>query len=576
MSFQDLIIRFSHKNALWIGLAGALAGAAPGCSDGTNGADGEPGERGLSGEPGATGEPGRDGIDGEIGAPGVDGLDGLDGLDGDAGVDGRDGQDGRDGERGPMGMPGPEGPRGPGAGGAVDGTPERLALSLSGHDRLFGVTYDANGNVLATGQLASDIAATADFAMLVVRVLPSGLLDPSFGNGGLVVQNVAVGGRASENARGIVVQSDGKIVIAGTAEHDPSAAEGAALDTDLVLLRLLPSGALDTTFGTAGVTRVDLNEGLAGVNGMGQPTIGLRDDAWSLALSPGDKLVVHGSARGYEADGTTPRDDADFVLVRLTADGALDSTFSDDGVVWLDLEGPNGHGGASARAANVLPDGSIVAAGYLSSDVLGVSTQQPIIYKVDANGLFDASFATTDAWTAPGVWHDLAVEPPFRAEAYGAALQSDGSLVTMGYGPTPEVAGGTGPTDWISLRFTSGGELDASYGIDGVAYVDANDLGDNGRFVMVLPDDRILGVGLGRTDAPERDAMVAILTADGALDTSFNGTGLATYDIGGDGDHFWSAALSPDATRVAVVGIAGAEMNGLDDDDAALLFLPLP
>ena len=241
----------------------------------------------------------------------------------------------------------------------------------------------------------------------------------------------------------------------------------------------------------------------------------------------------------------------------------------------------------SARAVTVLEDDSIVATGYLTSNLLsggGASTvqdQQPVIYKVKANGDFDASFATEDVWDADGVWHDYAVGDSRRAEAYGAALQSDGKLVTIGYGTSP-VATNVG-TDWVSFRYTADGNLDATYGDNGAAYIDAGHYGDNGRFVLALPDDRILAVGVGRPNAtppagqeqPEADAMVAILTADGHPDTSFAEGGFKLFDMGGTADHFWAAAVSPDKAYVTVVGIAGAETAGVNDDDSVLLFIPI-
>jgi len=449
-----------------------------------------------------------------------------------------------------------------------------LSLSLAGHDRLFGVTHGPDGSFYAVGQISNDISATADYAMLVAKLDENGEPDPSFGNGGIVVANVAVGGGANEIARGIVLQSDGKIVIAGTAETNPGAAVPQGLDTDIVALRFTAAGVLDTTFGTMGIATVDLNDGLPNA---ANTNLSARDDMWSLSTygNGDDRLVIHGSARGYEAGGAT-RDDADFVLVRLTAAGGVDNTFSTDGVVWLDLVNGTTHGGASARAANILEDGSIVAAGYLSSTVLGAQTQQPVIYKVDENGNFDGDFADADPWLDDGVWHGYAVPAPFRAEAYGAAVQSDGSLVTMGYGPTPADPTGMGSTDWVSFRFSEDGVQDTSYGTNGASYVDAGGFGDNGRFVMVLSDDRVLGVGVGRATATERDAMIAILTPDGDLDPSFgDGDGFKLFDTGGDGDHFWAAALSPDETHVAVVGIAGATTTGINDDDAVLYYLPI-
>jgi len=534
------------------------------------------------------------GCEGPAGVPGVAGEDGADGREGTDGEDGADGINGVDGAPGAPGLPGVAGVGAPGVSGR-DGretiTPTILStgitrvgdasivsLSATGHDRLFGVTFDEEGNLFATGQVSADVDAAADFSLLVAKFLPNGELDRRFGNDGVATKNVAIGGTSRELARGVVVQSTGNVVIAGAVEHDPKAPGLLSADTDIVLLRFTIDGVLDPTFGTGGVARIDLNTGVEGTNNNGDPALVGGDSQWALALGPDDRLIVHGTQRaeGFQAaDAAAPRIDTDWALLRLTADGALDTTFSGDGKVTLDI----GEANASSRGITLLPDGSVVAVGYTTSTALGVSSQQPVLYKVDVNGEFDATFATADAIATPGVWHDFATDPAtpaLGAEAYGAALQGD-KFVTLGYGPTP---GAGTATDWISLRFTATGERDLTYGqADGRTFLDPGGFGDNGRFVMVLPDERILGVGVGRRSAaeqPERDAMVAVLSPEGMPDESFAPGGFKLFDVGGDADHFWAGAISPrDASQVAIVGISGGRTTGVNDDGGVLLLLPI-
>ncbi len=53
--------------------------------------------------------------------------------------------------------------------------------------------------------------------MVVARLTTDGILDPTFGVGGVASINLVTAGTA-ETARGIAIQSDGKIVIAGALE----------------------------------------------------------------------------------------------------------------------------------------------------------------------------------------------------------------------------------------------------------------------------------------------------------------------------------------------------------------------
>jgi uncharacterized delta-60 repeat protein len=88
-----------------------------------------------------------------------------------------------------------------------------VPISESANDRFWAVTFDSAGKVYAAGVLTEN----GDSRMIVARFNPDGSKDTSFGTNGVAIANVAVAG-TDESARGIVVQSDGKVVIAGVAE----------------------------------------------------------------------------------------------------------------------------------------------------------------------------------------------------------------------------------------------------------------------------------------------------------------------------------------------------------------------
>ena len=447
------------------------------------------------------------------------------------------------------------------------GVPTVIALSATGTDGFFGVASDAAGNFYAVGVRAAGIDAASDRAMVVAKFLPNGTLDTGFGTDGLAVKNVAVGGGNGESARGIVIQPGGKIVIGGAIEHNVTPEQPVlAADRDVALVRFNPDGTVDRGFGTDGVVLLDLNSGLVvpAANPNDPPTLAGADQFWSLGVYPDGRLLVHGAQRttitdppATEGGPRLPRRDTDWAMVRLTADGAVDGGFATGGKFTLDIQGAN----ASARTAAILPDGSLIGAGYANTP--GLMSTQPVVYKLTADGALDQRFGTG------GIFHEIVLA--VQAEAYGVAVQGD-KLVTTGYGRN------SGTTnDWVSIRLDASGALDRSWGQNGVVTVDVAGFGDNSRYVLGLPDRRIVLVGGGAPAMGQSDAMLVVLTENGAFDDSFAPAGRKLFDLGGPSDFFWAGALSPDGKRLALAGLkgAGSSPTAESNDDAAILVLQL-
>src|SRR6266581_8606741 len=156
-------------------------------------------------------------------------------------------------------------------------------------------------------------------AIALVRYNADGSLDSapgSFGSGGIV--RTAVGTDSAE-AVAVAVQPDGKIVVAGTILAANFSGKG------IVLLRYMPDGTLDTTFGASGTTP-----------GIVIKTIGTGADtaAAALALQPAAlladvKIIVAGHAL------TSAK--TDIVLLRYNLDGTPDLTFGSGGLVTTPL-----------------------------------------------------------------------------------------------------------------------------------------------------------------------------------------------------------------------------------------------
>ena len=164
--------------------------------------------------------------------------------------------------------------------------------------------------------------------MAVARYNRDGTLDDTFGGTG----KRTFGAGDIVSAQAVLVQPDGKIVVAGYGNDD----------IDFVVTRLNSDGTFDTTFGAGGTSAIDF---------------GLVEVAYAALLQPDGKIVVAGMAQPSLTD-------ADFAAARLRPGGRLDTTFSSDGKATSSparLE--------IAYAAALQPDGRIVLAG--SKQVVG-------------------------------------------------------------------------------------------------------------------------------------------------------------------------------------------------------------
>lgn len=403
-----------------------------------------------------------------------------------------------------------------------------------GHDRFYDLAFAADGSYYAVGSLADSIDATSDAKFAIAKYKASGELDTSFGKSGYVIHNVAVGA-SGEAARSVLVQADGKIIVAGPVE----AAGADARDRDIAVLRLNTDGSLDGSFGVNGVSLLDFSKGE--VSG----TSFVADSFGGMTLDSENRVLVHGAKK---RDGGL---DTDFALARLTSNGALDGSFAQNGVFSLDLAGNN----ASPKPPLVLPNGSILGAGYQNANGVVV----PVIYRLNATGQLDSSYGKN------GVFSQAVLSAV--TEVYAVSLQGS-SVITVGYGRNnPQES-----LDFLSLRILENGTLDTSYGTSGgYTRVDADGYNDNGRNMTVLPDGRIMLIGGGRYAANSSEGMMVVLSADGQPDENFGERGAQLLDFGGTADFLWGVKVSPQGDKVVAVGIKG-DANG---DDAVVVTLPL-
>lgn len=494
----------------WVGLGLVALACGVGCGDDETSATDTTG----SGASGATGGVGNSGNTGGAGATGGGG---------DGGV-------GASGGGGGGGAPPFETP-----------VPFAVPLSAAGPDQLQAVTAaDDAGNFLAAGFAAA--AVGGDRLLTVVKLGPTGP-DATFGTGGVLTTALVFAGGADEVD--IATQSDGKIILTATV-----ASATIPGDRDIAVTRLNADGSTDTTFGTDGVTIVNPND----AHDNGTMLVGI-DASRDVTIDGDDDIFIHAVSRGVgTASGGGPRTDTDFTVAKLTADGALDTTFGTSGFHRLDIQEAN----ATSRGIKALADGSIVGSGYANTPDLG--TVQVVLYKLTPAGALDTAFATN------GLYHEAILAT--QTEIYNFAVHGD-QVVTAGYGRN------TGDVNqYVSLRFHADtGVRDLTWGgaVNGAVLVDPSGtmLSSNARNAVGLPGGQTIIVGsTGPANMPEQDAVMVVLDETGNLDTDY-GTGIHLFKLGNDGnDQFWGNAVSGD--YVALVGYqgGGSTQTETTNDDA--------
>jgi uncharacterized delta-60 repeat protein len=334
--------------------------------------------------------------------------------------------------------------------------------------------------------------------LLAVPAAPAlalpGDLDPGFdGDGKKILAGIGL-----DYAEAVLVQPDGKIVVAGYPSNAPF---------DFVVARLNPDGSLDNGFDGDGVTVADFGDS---------------ESAQGAALQPDGRIVV----AGYTLESTN----RNVAVARFNPNGSLDTSFDPGGADGAGKRTIDYGGSDEAEAVLVQPDGKILLGGN------GGWTNDLVVARLHPDGSDDTSFDGDGAAGADFGGDDL---------GYGVALQADGRVVVAGRTPVN--------ADVAVARFNRTGlaglSLDDSFADDGTRTIDYAGA-DGGRAVLLQPDRKLVVAGYGGGNT----ALVATrLNADGSEDTSFDEDGTSGADFGG-ADRAHAALLQPNGKVVLVGG----------------------
>ena len=286
-------------------------------------------------------------------------------------------------------------------------------------DSISAVAIQPNGSIIVAGfaQLGGSGGTPRVFAL--ARYRNDGQPDTSFGNGGALT--TSFGGNFAA-ASALMLQPDGKIVVAGTVDFNPDL-PGSGLD--FALARYNSNGTLDGSFGKGGKVVFDF--------------FGSFDQANGAVLQPDGKIIVVGSA-SYDSANR----DIGFALARFNTDGSIDFGFGTGGKQISDFFGA----GAKANSIVLQPDGKFVVAGTASDSATRPVATDIALARYNSDGSLDSAF---------GIGGETAIPFPDSATEQGnaVALLPDGKIIVAG---TAFKTFAT-PPDFALVRYNSDGSL---------------------------------------------------------------------------------------------------------------------
>jgi uncharacterized delta-60 repeat protein len=411
----------------------------------------------------------------------------------------------------------------------------------------------------AVSRASRSVIEPLESRRLLAVVPTSGLsapgIDTDFGSNGLV----RVDAFDQDTAQSLVIQDDGKIVVAGYSGPRTESSEsiGSTKGTSITVIRLTPNGSLDETFSGDGILNVPfstqdiyqydalpivrLSDGSFVVGGPGIRHIsssGVLDTSFAgdgvaepggftrtvvaLAVGSGDKIVAMNESFGF---------------ARFNANGTPDNTFGDSGVATAPPALASG-GGGSSYDMFLQSDGKVVAIGQQ-----GGATSSAVLVRLNAGGTPDATFGGGDG---------VVVTPPPTGGQYfsadSAAQVTGGKIIVVGQ---------IGGSSQALARYNADGSLDSTFGTGGIVnYPDAGL--DNAYDTAIDEQGRIVV-------ASDGDAWTVLrYNPDGSLDSTFPSQGRSTGHAPGirtAAQNTIALAIDGDG-EIVVLGQANLQNNG--------------
>jgi uncharacterized delta-60 repeat protein len=338
------------------------------------------------------------------------------------------------------------------------GTGGTVLAPVAGQGR--GATIQPDGKILVAGSAFG----MNGVEVFIMRLNIDGTLDTSFGvNGTTSFDNPGF-----EIVEGMALQSDGKIVVAGTLSTDLG---GGVAEIDGFAVRFESDGQPDTSFGNQGITVI-------GTSGPGES---IED-----CLVQGDgKIVLVGTLLTFPGE--------DIMVTRLNGDGTLDNSFGTNGSVVTDVMLGIDHGKSGA----IQSDGKILVIGDAELNIGPLAHIDFCTVRYNTDGTLDTTF---------GSGGGIVTQDLDGGEDIGTsiAVQSDGAIVVAGDGIV------SGTSQFGMFRYLTDGTLDATFGNAGKVTTNIGGVEDLCNAMTLAPDSGQYIILAGEASDPSGDSDYAL------------------------------------------------------------------
>jgi uncharacterized delta-60 repeat protein len=356
------------------------------------------------------------------------------------------------------------------------GTNGKVTTSIgNGDDRAFALVIQSDDTILVAGKSSINSSSGTEINFALVRYTKDGIIDTTFGAAGTNGKVTTSIGGIDDEAYALGIQSDGKIVVAGSSQNGSY--------YYFALVRYNANGTLDANISTGfGATHTGIVTTAIGTD---------YDFATDLVILSDDTILVAGRS-SYNSGGTV----FNYALVKYTKDGIPDTTFGADhtGIVTTSIGSITTTTGIiddQGHTLGVQSDGNIVVAGN-SYDDSSIRYNFALV-RYTKEGILDTTFGTSGIAITPiGSGNNF---------AYALGIQlSDDSILVAGS------SFNSSNYDFALVKYTKKGSLDTTFGTGGIAITPIGSSDDYAYALGIQPtsDKKIVVAGTSYDDSSKK------------------------------------------------------------------------